>query len=391
MAVPDVLRTGAGGLRARPTRVVLSALGIAIGIAAMIAVVGISASSRAEFDARLEHLGTNLITAAPGEDFFGGQAELPPEAPDRAERIDGVQDVTQVAQVKDVNVYRSDLIPEAESGGIGVYAADLGLVDVLRAQVRLGEWLNGSTAEYPAVVLGHTAAEQLGINRIGPDTRVLVGDEYYSVVGVLDPVTLAPELDSGVLLGWEAAADRLGMNGHPTTLYVRADPDRVDEVRELLAPSANPEAPNEVSVSLPSDALEAQQAADQAFNGLLIGLGGVALLVGGIGVANTMVIAVLERRGEIGLRRALGATRGRIRTQFLVEAMALSALGGAAGTALGAAATAAYALSRGWPVAVPWWAAVGGIVATVLIGAVAGLVPALRAAAQSPTAALSGG
>ncbi|MFC3996003.1 ABC transporter permease [Nocardiopsis sediminis] len=391
MALADVLRTGAGGLRARPTRVVLSALGIAIGIAAMVAVVGISASSRAEFDARLAQLGTNLITAAPGDSLFGGEAELPPEAPERVGRIDGVQDVSQVAQVEDVRVYRSDLIPEEESGGIAVYAADLGLVDVLRAQVRLGEWLNGSTAEYPVVVLGHTAAERLGITRIGPDTRVLIGDEYYSVVGVLGPVTLAPELDNAALVGWQAAADGLGMNGHPTTLYTRADPERVNEVRELIAPSANPEYPNEVEVSRPSDALEAQQAADRSFNGLLVGLGGVALLVGGIGVANTMVIAVLERRGEIGLRRALGATRGRIRTQFLVEAMALSALGGAVGTALGATATAAYALSQDWPVAVPWWAAAGGIVMTVLIGAVAGLWPALRAAAQSPTAALGGG
>ncbi|MEE2042075.1 ABC transporter permease, partial [Nocardiopsis tropica] len=252
-------------------------------------------------------------------------------------------------------------------------------------------WLNPATADHPVVVLGASAAARLGVTRITPDTLVLIGDTYFSVAGVLGPVDLAPELDNAALVGQGAAEDLLGASGDPSTVYVRMDPDEVAQARELVGRNANPERPNEVEVSRPSEALAAEEAADQTFNGLLLGLGGVSLLVGGVGVANTMVISVLERRGEIGLRRALGATRGAIRSQFLVEAMVLSALGGLAGAGLGALATLGYALLRGWPVAVPWWAVAGAVAATVAIGAVAGLVPALRAAAQHPTAALGAG
>ena len=144
-----------------------------------------------------------------------------------------------------------------------------------------------------------------------------------------------------------------------------------------------------LQVSRPSDALAAQQAVGTALNGLLLGLGAVALLVGGVGVANTMVISVLERRAEIGLRRSLGATRGQVRLQFLVESLLLAALGGVGGVLVGIAVTASYAAYQGWPAVVPVWASAGGVGATVVIGAVAGLYPAWRAARLSPTEALS--
>ncbi|MBR8741106.1 ABC transporter permease [Nocardiopsis sp. MG754419] len=388
MAFGDRLRTGAGGLRARPTRVVLSALGIAIGIAAMVAVVGVSSSGRAELDERIGRLGTNLVTVSPGSDLFGGEATLPEEAQGRIGRMPEVESVSQVELLSGTNVYRSDLVPSGESGGIGAYAVDPGLLETIRAEVRLGSGLNPATRDHPSVVLGAAAAERLGIDRITPDTVVLIGDTYFSVVGVLERADLAPELDNAALIGRSVAERVFGAEGEASTVYVRVDPEKVASVRERVGRNANPERPNEVEVSRPSDALEARRAADQTLNGLLLGLGGVALLVGGVGVANTMVISVLERRGEIGLRRALGATRRDVRTQFLVEAMALSALGGLAGVLLGAAATAGYALLRGWPVALPWWAGVGAVCVTVLIGAVAGLWPALRAAAQQPTEAL---
>lgn len=388
LSLVDRLRTGSSGLRARPTRVVLSALGIAIGIAAMVAVVGVSSSGQAELDQRIARLGTNLVSVAPGDDLFGEAATLPEEARGRIGRMPEVEHTSQVEQVSGTNVYRSDLVPSAESGGISAYGADLDLLEAVRAEVAVGTWLNGATSDHPAVVLGASAAGRLGIDRITPDTLVLIGDTYFSVVGVLERAELAPELDSAALVGQEVAEEVLGAKGEASTVYVRVDPEHVERVRDEVGRNANPENPNEVKVSRPSDALEAQQAADQTFQGLLLGLGGVALLVGGVGVANTMVISVLERRGEIGLRRALGATRRDIRGQFLVEAMALSALGGVFGVLLGSLATAGYALLRGWPVSLPWWAGAGAVVATVAIGAVAGIVPALRAAAQHPTEAL---
>ncbi len=384
----DVIRVGGAGLRARPTRVVLSALGIAIGIAAMIAVVGISSSGRAELDRQLDRLGTDLLTVSPGKDLFGDEATLPEDAPEMIERIGPVTNASAIGNV-DANVYRSDLIPEQASGGIATYAVDLDLPETVGASLADGVWLNAATERYPAVVLGADTADRLGIHRAGADVQILIGGEWFTVAGILDPVPLAPELDTAALVGWPAAQELLDFDGSPTTVYTRSDDASVDAVRSVLAATANPAAPNEVDVSRPSDALAARAAADQAFTGLLVGLGAVALLVGGVGVANTMVISVLERRGEIGLRRALGATRGHIRAQFLTESLLLALVGGAAGVLLGVAATAMYAAIQAWPTLVPLWASVGGLGATVIVGVVAGLYPAARAARLSPTEALA--
>jgi putative ABC transport system permease protein len=385
----DVLRVGASGLRTRPLRVVLAALGIAIGIAAMVSVVGISSSSREELARQLEALGTNLLRVAPGQSLFGDPSHLPDEAIGMIGRIGPVTSVTAVALVPGVHVYRTDLIPSGQTGGIGVYAARLDLLDTVGASVVSGTWLNEATAQYPAVVLGSVTAERLGVPAAGPEQQVYLGGEWFTVVGILGPVPLAPELDAGALVGWPVAQSRLSFDGYPTTVYTRVRDGQVEAVRAVLAATANPQHPDEVEVSRPSDALAAKQATDETFTALLLGLGLVALLVGGIGVANTMVISVLERRAEIGLRRSLGATRGQIRLQFLVESQLLSALGGGAGVVLGIAVTSVYAATQGWPSVVPLWASLGGIAATLAIGAVAGLYPAVRAGNLPPTAALS--
>ncbi|MFF0864371.1 ABC transporter permease [Nonomuraea sp. NPDC003560] len=385
----DVMRVGAVGLRTRPLRAFLSALGIAIGIAAMIGVVGISSSSSAELDRTLSALGTNLLTVSSGTTLLGEAAQMPTDAEAMIERIGPVESVSSTGKVPEAKVYRSEEIPTPQTNGLVTIAARLDLLPTVGATVRRGTWLNAATERYPAVVLGSAAAQRLGIGTVTPDTQVVIGGIRFTVVGLLDPVPLAAELDSAALVGWPVAESRLDFDGHPTTLYTRSQEARLEDVRSVLAGTANPEAPNEVDVSRPSDALAAKQATSQAFAGLLLGVGAVALLVGGVGVANTMVISVLERRAEIGLRRSLGATRGQIRTQFLAESLLLSALGGAGGILLGAGVTVGYAFSRGWPAVVPAWATVGGLAATLLIGAVAGLYPAVRASRLSPTEALS--
>jgi putative ABC transport system permease protein len=381
----DVLRVGGVGLRTRRLRAGLSALGIAIGIAAMVAVLGISESSKSDLIATLDRLGTNLLRVAPGQTIFGEEAELPEQARPMIGRINPVESVSAVEQVE-ATVRRTSYIPEEETGGISVMAADLKLLTTLGATVRAGVYLNAATMRYPAVVLGSKAAERLGIDR--PGVKVWVGEQWFTVVGILDAVELAPDLDNAALIGLPIAKQLFGAEGSATTIYVRADPDDLDDVRRVLGATANPEHPDEVDVSRPSDALEARAAAKTAFTSLFLGLGAVALLVGGVGIANVMVISVLERRSEIGLRRALGATRGHIRLQFLTESLILAGLGGAAGVVLGTVITVIYASNRGWDTVVPWYVPAGGVAAALAIGAVAGLYPAMRAARLAPTEAL---
>jgi putative ABC transport system permease protein len=386
----DVLRTGAAGLRTRPARALLAALGVALGIAAMVAVAGVSSSSREQLDRQLAALGTNLLTVAPGQTLDGRAATLPAEAEAMIARIGPVTAVSATGAVTGARVYRSDLIPRVQTNGLTVLAARLGLPGTVGASVRAGIWLNAATGRYPAVVLGAEAAASLGVGRPGPGVQILVGGQGFTVVGVLAPVPLAPELDSAALIGWDEAG-RLGFDGSATTVYTRSRDDRVEAVRAVLAATADPRAPGDVTVSKPSDALAARRAADAALNGLVLGLGAVALLVGGVGIANTMVISVLERRAEIGMRRSLGATRGQIRVQFLAESLLLATLGGGGGVLLGVVVTAGYAGYQAWPVVVPPWASAGAFAATVLIGSAAGVYPAIRAARLSPTEALAAG
>jgi putative ABC transport system permease protein len=376
------------GIRTRKLRAALSALGIAIGVAAIVAVLGLSASSQAGLLSEINALGTNLLTVTNGQTLFGQTAELPKAAPGMIGRIGPVYDVQDVGALANDNAFRSPLIPSVDTNALSVDASSLGLPGAVGATVAQGVYLNAATAQEPAAVLGAAAAQRLGIDDIFPGERVWVGNMWFYVVGILNQAVLTPEIDSSVLVGFPAAEKYLGFDGHPSEVYLRAQTSQVNAVYSVLAATANPEAPNDVDVSVPSAALVAEADAKAALNYLFLGLGAVSLLVGAVGVANIMVISVLERRSEIGLRRALGATKGHIRVQFIAEAVTLSLMGGAVGIVAGAVATAIYASTQGWQVVVPAEAWAGGLGAAILIGAVAGLMPAIRAARMSPTEAL---
>jgi putative ABC transport system permease protein len=384
----DLLRLSSVGLRTRKLRGALSALGIAIGVASIVAVLGLSASSQAGLLAEIDRLGTNMLTVSNGQTLFGQPAELPKQAPAMIGRIAGVEAVQDTEYMAGVNVYRSPLIPAIDSNALSVQAASLGLLRAAGDTVAHGSYLNAATAREPVAVLGARAAQRLGIDRVFAGERIWLDSQWFYVAGILNPAVLAPAIDTSVLVGYPAARAYLGADGHPSTIYVRAQTSQVDAVQSLLAATANPEAPNQVNLSQPSRALVARADAQSALNGLFLGLGAVALLAGAVGVANIMIISVLERRSEIGLRRALGATKGHIRMQFLAEAILLAVGGGVAGVAAGVLATAVYASTKGWAVVIPTVAWTGGIAATLAIGAIAGLLPALRAARMSPTQAL---
>ena len=383
----DLARVASVGLRTRRMRAALSALGIAIGVAAIVAVLGLSSSSQAGLLAEIDKLGTNLLTVQNGQTLFGQTAELPLAAPGMIARIGPVQQVQYTGSTS-ANVYRSPLIPSVNTNALSVQAASLGLPQTVGASVAAGSYLNAATARQPVAVLGFAAAQRLGVDRIFPGERVWLGGMWFYLAGILNSAALAPEIDSSVLVGFGAAKRYLGFDGHPTTIYVRSVTTQTAAVQSVLGATANPKAPNEVNVSQPSAALSARAAAQGALNSLFLGLGAVSLLVGAVGVANIMLIGVLERRSEIGLRRALGATKRNIRTQFLSEAILLALIGGAVGVTAGAISTAVYAHLKHWTTVVPTTAWAGGIVAAVFIGAVAGLLPAIRAARLSPTEAL---
>jgi putative ABC transport system permease protein len=399
----DLARLAAVGLRTRKLRAGLSALGIAIGVAAIVAVLGLSSSAKAGLLAEIQSLGTNLLTVQNGQAITGGTAELPVTAPAMITRLPGVTDVQDTAATT-ASAYRSPLIPAVNTNALSVDAASLGLPAASGTSIAQGTLLNAATAREPVAVLGAAAAQYLGIDAIWRGERIWIsttvaaasgtagqaGGMWFYLAGVLRPDVLVPQIDSSVLVGYPAAEAYLGLDGNPSTIYVRAQNNQatITYVDNLLAAQANPENPDEVQVSQPSAALTAQADAQGAFDDLFLGLGAVALLVGAVGVANIMVISVLERRSEIGLRRALGATKGHIRTQFLAEAILLALVGGAAGVAVGALATTIYANAKNEIIVIPIQAWAGGLAAAVLIGAIAGLLPAIKAARMSPTQAL---
>lgn len=383
----DVLSVGSSGLRTRKVRTALPALGITIGIAAMVGVLGISESSRADLRAQIEALGTNLLTVTPSGGFGGGDGTLPEEAIGKVARIGPVQRVADAVAL-DQPVLRNDLVNPNETGGITAIAADLDLLDTLNGAVDSGTWLDAATATTPTVVLGSVSAERLGVIDVDQGVMVYLGEEWFTVIGILEPFPLAPDLDRAALIGKPIAEQLFEVDLNPSTIYLRTATEQVDAVRGVLGPTVDPQSPDEVSISRPSELLEAQEATDAAFTSLFLGLGAVSLLVGGVGIANVMVIAVIERRNEIGLRRALGATRAHVRRQFLTESLILSGIGGIAGVALGVVVTALYAGIKEWNVVVPPIAIVGGLASALVIGAVAGLYPAMRAARLAPTEAL---
>ncbi|MEO3770639.1 ABC transporter permease [Micromonospora sp. B9E7] len=387
----DLLDVGLLGIRTRKARAALSALGIAIGIATMVVVTGIPASSQAALLRELSALGTNNLQAMAQNDV-NPPPKLPEEAAAMVKRIGPVTAASAVANTHTF-VRRNDRTDPRDGSGLTVLAARLDLLPAINAKVRSGHWLNPATERLPTVVLGSVAAARLGFSDLrstaGAGPLVIIGDTWFTVVGILAQTPLSPDIDRSVLVGWESARSQLRFDGHPTVIYIQCRESAIEAVRAVLPSTISPVQPGDVVVTRPSDALAAKRATENNFSSLFLGLALVALLVGGIGVANTMVISVLERRTEIGLRRALGAHRGQIRAQFLTESAALAALGGVAGTLLGMVAVAGYAVYHGWPIVVSLPATSGGLGGAVAVGVIAGVYPSVRASRLTPTEALA--
>ena len=383
----DLFFVAVYGVKARKGRAALTSIGIGIGIAAIVAVSGIAASGSADLLSTLESLGTNLVKASPQAGFFGTQEELPEGVIGMVERIGPVEEVTSTTQT-DLLVRRSNFISEFEGGGISTIVTSSELLNVIGGKLSEGRFITEGLADLPVTVLGNVTAKRLGITNLSKPTKILIDDEWFGVIGIVEELKIHPDLDRSVFIGYGAAKKLFDINEEPTTIYLRANPTFIEDVVEVIAPSMNPENPDQVEVSRPSDALEAQQAVEASFTNLLLGLGSVALLVGGVAIANVMVMSVLERRMEIGVRRSIGATRREIRYQFLLESVVLSGIGGLVGVMLGSLITLAYTNYTNIVFSIPVWQILGAVVLALLIGAISGVYPAIKASKIQPAEAV---
>ena len=383
----DLFFVAVYGVKARKGRAALTSIGIGIGIAAIVAVSGIAASGSADLLSTLESLGTNLVKASPQAGFFGTQEELPEGVIGMVERIGPVEEVTSTTQT-DLLVRRSNFISEFEGGGISTIVTSSELLNVIGGKLSEGRFITDGLSDLPVTVLGNVTAKRLGITNLSKPTKILIDDEWFGVIGIVEELKIHPDLDRSVFIGYGAAKKLFDINEEPTTIYLRANPTFIEDVVEVIAPSMNPENPDQVEVSRPSDALEAQQAVEASFTNLLLGLGSVALLVGGVAIANVMVMSVLERRMEIGVRRSIGATRREIRYQFLLESIVLSGIGGLVGVMLGSLITLAYTNYTNIVFSIPVWQILGAVVLALLIGAISGVYPAIKASKIQPAEAV---
>ena len=383
----DLFFVAVYGVKARKGRAALTSIGIGIGIAAIVAVSGIAASGSADLLSTLESLGTNLVKASPQAGFFGTQEELPEGVIGMVERIGPVEEVTSTTQT-DLLVRRSNFISEFEGGGISTIVTSSELLNVIGGKLSEGRFITDGLSDLPVTVLGSVTAKRLGITNLSKPTKILIDDEWFGVIGIVEELKIHPDLDRSVFIGYGAAKKLFDINEEPTTIYLRANPTFIEDVVEVIAPSMNPENPDQVEVSKTTKTLETQQAVEASFTNLLLGLGSVALLVGGVAIANVMVMSVLERRMEIGVRRSIGATRREIRYQFLLESIVLSGIGGLVGVMLGSLITLAYTNYTNIVFSIPVWQILGAVVLALLIGAISGVYPAIKASKIQPAEAV---
>ncbi len=387
----DVLGQAVSGLTSRKLRTALTALGISIGIASLISIQGITEANQADARAEIDALGSDFLYITPGTGITE-DAVLLPDAPAMLDTH--LTDLEYVAALYpvDARARRNELIPEAQTGGVTVSAvtsADLDLLEPVNGSVDLGRFHDPTSVEVPSVVLGSLAAERLGIRHLTGHPTINISGTNFSVIGVLDEFeTLNTDLNRTAIIGLTVAVELFETADNPGAIYAQVRPEQLDEVRDLIPAQANPFAPGEVAVSRPTEALEIREVIDETFARILQALALIVLAVGGIGIANIMVISVIERRGEIGLRRSLGATRRHIASQFIVESTVLSLLGGVLGVAIGVAIVIGYARYKDFQAIIPWFWLTIGVAAAFALGAIAGLYPAWRASRLDPAEAV---
>jgi putative ABC transport system permease protein len=383
----DLSQVALGGLLARKVRTLLLLLGPMIGVAAIVAAVGLTDSAKGDLKRKVAQLGTNLIAASAASSFGGDQPTLPSDAVQRALQVSTVDKVAAVVELSDITVTPYEEASEKyETVPVPVMAADLRLPSALEVPVISGRWLGPFDDEEltRAAVIGVGLASE--IEHLPGEARTIELDGVrYGVVGVLGEVELDPTLDNAVFISFNAAEeDFLDDDVEPTKLFVRSTPGSEQETAEALRTAISLGGPQEVATEIKSEALELAAQSDRQLQLIVVSMGLLAIIVGGIGIANVMSISVIQRSTEIGIRRALGHTRRIIAGQFLLEALAVGFLGGVLGILLGAMAIAVGVAIAGWVFTLARWLPPAGIALAMVVSVLAGLYPAWRAARLEP-------
>ncbi|MEU8223032.1 ABC transporter permease [Kribbella sp. NPDC048915] len=392
-AVRDLLDEALAGVAARPTRLILTTLGTVLGVAALVATVGLGQTAAGQITQRFDLAAATRVVVQPEDNGEEAATQLPWNAPERLTRLNGVEaaGTVSVLEIGDDLVQNVTGVDGNTGKALQVMAGSAGLWDAVRAMLQTGRFFDEGHDRRAdkVVVLGKHAAERLGINRVDSQPAVFIGDEPYTVIGILDSVSGRADLNDAVIMP----------NGTARTAYDLEAPDAV-EIRtavgaaQLIAEQApiaiEPNDPSRLSVDAPPKQGPVRQGVESDLNALFLLLGAVALLVGGLGIANVTLLSVLERISEIGLRRALGAARRHIAVQFLVESVIVGFLGGLLGTAVGVILTVGVSWIRDWTPILDHWLAFGSPLLGALIGLVAGTYPAWKASAIQPITALRG-
>lgn len=386
--LPEIMRVAFAGLGAKKARTALIALGPMLGVAAIVGAVGMSSSAKGDLQAMLSELGTNLVVVEASDTVGGqgGQPTLPEEAQARALLLPSVEAVAPVVELSDITVTPTEVSEEYfQTLPAGTRVADASLPDVLDIELRAGRWLNDAdeTTESRSAVIGNELASEF--QYLNNEIRhIRLNEIDYAVVGVLETIDLVPSANNSVYITSQSAENDFGSELAPTTMYVRAEEGMTAEAEETLPVGIALGGPETVTTTVPSSLLEAEAQVDKTLQAVVIAMGGLALIVGGVGIANVMSISVIQRSSEIGIRRAIGHTRGTIATQFLIEAFLVGVVGGVAGATVGGGLVYFGAQAQGWTLALSPALLVWACALAVAVATVAGIYPSTKAAKMEP-------
>lgn len=394
----DLVVEATTGIGARPTRLVMTTLGTVIGIASLVLTIGFAQTTAGQIARQFDAVAATQVVVSPGstQTASGGSAatgRLPWDAPDRVEHLAGVVRAGLIAEVPfDGGTITAVPVNDPAAPSVvppPLIAVSSGLLDAVRAELVTGRTFDrGNDARTDRVaVLGQRAAERLGVSRVDRQPSIFIDGIAYAVMGVVDGMQRRADLLDAVMIPFGAARADFALAA-PGELQVQVQVGAGPQVGEQAAIALSPNAPENLRVVAPAGRSELGSNVQADVNVVFLVLGALALLAGGLGIANVTMLSVMERVGEIGLRRALGSTRRQIAGQFMVESVVIGLLGGLIGSSLGVLVVVVVSLIQGWTPVLDPWLAVGAPLLGAVVGLVAGWFPARRASRIEPVTAL---